>query len=141
MEKFKKILYRFIYPTALIYTVLSAAFYLFSRASTTDDATRSYATLMLLMLVYAFVVALISQVFRLDKPAVVKVIIHYVLLIASLIVVFLITGAFSMSSVLIILGVFTAIYAAVAIPCVIVYNKKKATVEDKKEYKSRFSGK
>ena len=142
MEKFKTILYRYIYPTALIYTVLSALFYVFSRISTTDSATKSFSTLMLLLLLYAFVVALISQVFRTKKPAAVKVILHYIMMLASLIVVFLIVGdAFSFSSVAIILGIFTGVYALIAIPSIIVYNKKKAAAEDKKEYKSRFSGK
>ena len=87
MEKFRKILYRYIYPTALIYTLLSVLFYVFSRLSSTDQATQSYATLMLLLLVYAFVAALISQIFRSNKPAVLKTVLHYIMLLASLIVV------------------------------------------------------
>ena len=142
MNKFKSVLYHFIYPTALIYTVFSAAFYILSRLTSTDEGTKSYATLMLLLLLYAFVLALISQVFRTKRSAVIKVIIHYTLVLASLIVVFLIAkDAFSFSSAVIIISVFTAVYAAVAIPCLIVYFKKKKAAEEKEEYKSRYSKK
>ena len=142
MNKFQKILYRFIYPSALIFTVLSTVFYVVSNRLSEDEATRQYALLMLFVLVYSMVLSAFTLVFRTKKSAVAKTLIHFALILASLaFILFVITDAFSPLSSLIILGVFTGVYWIIAVPSLIVYNRKKAKENEKQEYKSRFSGK
>lgn len=142
MNKFKKFLYCFLYPTSLIFTVLSVVFYIASNRLSEDDATKQYALLMLLVFVYAMILAAFTLVFRTKKNAVVKTIIHYALILASLLLIlFVLTDAFSTSSSLIIIGVFTAIYWIVAIPSLIIYTKKKAKENENQDYKGMFSGK
>lgn len=142
MEKFKKILKYVIYPASLIYTVLSAVFYIASRFLSTDEATVSYATLMLLLLLYAVVLALFTLVFTTKKSPIVKTVIHFCLTLGSLLfILFVLTNAFSTSSILIIIGVFTAVYLIVAVPTLIVIYKRKEKENESKEYKGMFTKK
>ena len=136
MEKFRKLLYYFVYPAALIYTVLSAAFYIASKKTSTDGDTVSFATLMLLLLAYAMILALFTLVFRTKKPPVVKTIIHYLLVLASLALILFVFGkeSFSPSSSLLILGGFTAIYAIIAVPALIIYTRAKRRENEQSDY-------
>lgn len=140
MESFKKFLNNILYPTSLIYTVISALFFIASKYTLGGDTTT--ATLMLVILVFSLVHAYFLGVFRTKLPYVVRTLIHYAIVTGSLLILFTIAGsAFSPSSVILILSFFTVVYFVIAVPVLIVLYKRKAKENEAKEYKSSFSGK
>ncbi|MBQ3100606.1 MAG: hypothetical protein IJC50_06415 [Clostridia bacterium] len=97
---------------------------------------------MLVILVFSLIHAYILGIFRTKLPYIVRTLIHYAIVTGSLLVLFAIAGsAFSPSSVVLILSFYTAIYLVIAIPVLVVLNKRKARENEAKEYKSSFSGK
>ena len=142
MSSFKKFLYYFIYPACLIFTLFSLVFYIASGKFSSDSGTVSYAYMMLAAIAYAFILSLISLVLRTKKSIIARVIIHYLLILATIIVILIIAGdTFQFSSDLWIVGIITLVYAIIAVPSVIVYMRKAKAEEDSKEYKKAFSGK
>lgn len=140
MEGFKKFLYNIVYPASLIYTVISALFFIVSKYTLGGDTTT--ATLMIVVLVFSVIHAYILGIFRTKLPYIVRTLIHYAIVTASLLILFGIAGsAFSPSSVVLILSFYTVIYLVIAIPVLIALYKKKAKEDEAKEYKSSFSGK
>lgn len=142
MEGFKKFLYNIIYPASLIYTVVTAVFYFVSSRLSSDSATKNSATLMLGVLVYAVILAYMLGIFRTKLPYIARALIHYAMVLVSLLILFAMAGsAFSASSVVYILIIFTVLYLIVAVPTLLVLYRRKAKENEAKEYKSSFSGK
>ncbi len=142
MESFKKFLNNVIYPASLIYTVITAIFYIVSNRLSSDSATKNSAALMLAVLVYAVILALMLGIFRTKLPYITRTLIHYAMILGSLLVLFGMAGsAFSPDSVVYILIFFTILYLIVAIPTLVVLYRKKSKENETKEYKSSFSGK
>ena len=142
MEGFKKFLNNVVYPASLIYTLISALYYIASITMSTDSGTQSYGILMLILLVYAVILALMLGIFRTNLPYIARTLIHYAMIIGSLLIIFAMTGsAFSPDSVLLVLGSVTVVYLIIAVPTLIILYKKKAKENEDKDYKSAFSGK
>jgi len=140
MESFKKFLNHVVYPTSLIYTVISVLFFIISKYTLGGDTTT--ATLMLVVLVFSVIQAYFLGIFRTKLAYIARTIIHYAMVIASLLVLFGMAGsAFSASSIMLIITFFTVFYLVIAIPTLIVLYKKQAKANESKEYKSSFSGK
>ena len=140
MEGFKKFLNNIVYPASLIYTVISTLFFIISKYTLGGDTTT--ATLMIVVLVYAVIHAYFLGIFRTKLPYIARTLIHYAMVLCSLLILFGMAGsAFSPSSVTLILAFFTVIYLVIAVPTLIVLYKKKARENETKEYKSSFSGK
>lgn len=142
MNSFKNFLNNVIYPASLIYTIITAIFYIASSRMTSDSGTKTYAFLMLAILVYAVILALMFGIFRTKLPYIVRTLIHYLMVAGSMLILFAMAGSsFSPSSVVVILGILTLIYALIAIPVLIILYRKKSKENESKEYKSTFSGK
>lgn len=135
MNFFKKLLNRVIYPTALIYTVISVIT-LFGFFFWGEKETKNTAVLFFLIAGYALIAALTSCIFYTEIILPIKFSVHF----GVLFIIFWIAVANIFKTTYYIpLIAFVVIYLAVAIPCTSAYKRKKKEQMDKKEYKKMFS--
>ena len=135
MSFWKKLLYRIIYPSSLIFSIISIIIY---AVWASDEEASTTAMLFFVIAAYAIFVAFVSCVFYTEMIMPLKLIIHFGALFLSL-CIFCAIGKFSSSTVAWILGIFTVAYIAVCGPALIINGKKKKEKSDKKDYKNLFS--
>ncbi|MDD6266116.1 MAG: hypothetical protein PUB34_07450 [Clostridia bacterium] len=133
---FRKFLYRFLYPAALIYTVISLmtflGFYIFG----SDNATKQTAFAFFMIAGYAVFISFVGLIFYTKIIMSIKLPSHF---LCVFIPFYIVIKKMMPTTYIWCALAFVVIYAAVATLAIVLNNKKKAKERDSKNYRKLYS--
>ena len=133
MKAFKFILKEIIYPGSFIFTLYNIFMQLIAPAD--DDHPEKLKTFFLILLC-CLAMALVNKIFKADMSLPAKIGIHYAGLVLSIIGIFVIMG--NDHAIAAVFFAVTIVYAVIAIPTLLIYNKIKKNKNEDEKYDTQF---
>lgn len=134
------IITKILYPACAVFTIMSCVFLVFTQIVTEYQKPAIYIDSYFMFFALAVLIALSNRVFYIKKlSALSKTVLHAVLVIASIVIVFYVKAGTTESNPLVLILLFSVLYALVAIPVLLILNAKSRKKKESKEYKSMFS--
>ena len=131
---------KILYPACAIFTVSSGVFLIFTQLVSKYQKPAMYIDSYFMFFALAILISLCNRVFYIKKlSALLKTVLHAVLVIASIVIVFYVKAGTTESNPLVLILLFSVLYALIAIPVLLILNAKNRKKKENKEYKSMFS--
>ena len=139
MRSIKYIITKVLYPACAIFTVTSFAFLIFTTLVSDYQKPAMYIGSYFTFFLLSVLISLSNGVFRIKKmSALSKTVLHAVCVIASITVVFYVSTGNTGSNPLVLILLFTVLYAVIAIPTLLIVSAVNRRRSEKKDYHSMF---
>lgn len=139
MRTIKYIITKVLYPACAIFTVTSFAFLVFTTLVSDYQKPAMYIGSYFTFFVLSVLIALANGIFSIKKmSALSKTVLHAVCVIASITAVFYLRTGNTGSNPLVLILLFSVLYAIVAIPVLLIVSAINRRKSEKKDYHSMF---
>lgn len=140
MKIFDYIITKILYPACAIFTLISCIFLIFTEIVSAYQKPALYIDSYFMFFALAVLISVSNRVFYIKKlSALSKTILHSVLVITSIVVVFYVKAGTTESNPLVLILLFSVLYAIVAIPVLLIISSKHRKKKENKDYQSMFS--
>lgn len=139
MKLLNKILHKVIYPSSLVFSIITLLIFLIQNAN--DDENKTFA-LFGLIYVCLLVIFASSLIYKSKLNTILKVLFHYLITSGSIVLYFVffakLGGNLQSNRLFVIFLITTVIYFVVAIPVLMIRTKKEKKQNEASDYKSQF---
>lgn len=140
MKILEYIITKILYPACAIFTLVSSVFLIFTQLVTEYQKPAMYIDSYFMFFALSVLIALSNRVFYIKKlSALSKTVLHAFLVITSISVVFYVRSGTTEANPLVLILLFSVLYAIVAIPVLLIISSRNRKKKESKDYKSMFS--
>ncbi len=140
MKIFGTIVKRILYPACAIFTCLTLLFMLLAKLITDNEDPALQVGSFFMFFVLSILIAACNLIFSVEKYSLfLRAVLHYLAVLASLIVVFTVFGKNTGASPLVLILLYSVLYLVVSIPVLLILASKQKKKREEQTYTSMFA--